>query len=356
VWHPESVDVLELARELVGIESVTHREGNVAAHVSERLEDHRWRVLQQPIPGGDGAVKAPRCNVLALDDDLTPPVVVFTTHLDTVPPFIPPTEDDTYLYGRGTCDAKGIFAAQWLAAEALRQKGYRGLGLLGVVGEETDSIGAKRASEVLPKARFIVDGEPTNLVMTSAAKGILSMKVRTRGVAGHSAYPERGRSAIHALVTGLSRLLAAELPSEPEFGATTANIGGVRGGLAPNVIAPEAEADLMIRLGAPLERVKQRVLELLGPDFDHEIPTASEPLRIHVPDGYTGTPVAFGSDVPYLGRLGTTLLVGPGSIHDAHTRGEKISKDELQRSVAFFVELGERLFAEAGVAPAGSAP
>src|SRR5262249_49489740 len=148
-----------------------------------------------------------RINLLAMTDPGRPPDVVLTTHLDTVPPLIPLSEDDAYLYGRGTCDAKGIFAAQWIAADQLREKGRRNIALLGVAGEETDSVGAKTVSAVLPKARFIIDGEPTDLELTSAAKGILALRLSANGIAGHSAYPERGKSATHAMVLSLARLL-----------------------------------------------------------------------------------------------------------------------------------------------------
>lgn len=347
--HP-ALDVVALCKELVAIESVTLREGPMVQHLVERLQDRGFKVLTQPIEGGDSSLSAPRANLLAVDDDLAPIRLVFTTHLDTVPPFIPPREEGELLYGRGTCDAKGIFAAQWIALEILRSRGHKGLALLGVVGEETDSVGAKKAHEILPHADFVVDGEPTGLVMTSAAKGILGLRLVADGVAGHSAYPDRGRSATHALIHGLHRVLSAELPWEPEFGRTTVNVGTIEGGVAPNVIAPLATADLMIRLGAPIEVVKSEIARLLGPGIAVEVPTASEPLKIFTPEGYPKAPVSFGSDVPYLSRIGTTLLVGPGSIHDAHTMAEKIGKDELYGAVDFYVALGERLLATKGPA------
>jgi acetylornithine deacetylase len=212
-----------------------------------------------------------------------------------------------------------------------------------VVGEETDSIGAKKVTEILPHADWIVDGEPTDLVMTSAAKGVLAMRLSCQGVAAHSAYPDRGRSATHPLIRGLAKVIDAQLPSEPAFGETTANVGTIHGGLAANVLAPEARAELMVRLAAPLAVVRAEIDRLLGSEVAIEIASQSEPLRIHVPEGYASAPVSFGSDVPHLSGIGTPLLVGPGSIHDAHTQGEKIRKDDLRRAVEFYVELGERL-------------
>lgn len=339
------MDVVELAKELVAIESVTLREGRVVAHVSERLAAEGWKVQLQEIEGGDSSVPGKRANVLAVDDDTQPPRLVFTTHLDTVPPFIPPTEDDHTLFGRGTCDAKGIFAAQWIAMQILRQRGHQRLALLGVVGEETDSIGAKKVGAILPRADWIVDGEPTEMKMTSAAKGILALRLLARGVACHSAYPELGKSAVHTLLRGLAKVVETDLPADPDLGITTANVGVMSGGVAPNVLAPEARAELVIRLAAPLKTVLEEVERRLGPEIEYEIPTSNEPMRIYVPEGFAAAPVSFGSDVPYLRDLGTTLLVGPGSIHDAHTKGEHIGKDELKSAVDFYVALGERLLA-----------
>jgi acetylornithine deacetylase len=336
------MDVVHLTRELIAFPSVTGDEGAIAQHIGARLEKDGWHVILQEVPP-ETASGAPRYNVLALDDPTVTPALVLTTHIDTVPPFIPPTEDDEYIYGRGACDAKGIFAAQWIAIERLRESGRRGLALLGVAGEETDSVGAKMVHQVLPRARWIVDGEPTDLEMTSAAKGILALRVRADGVAGHSAYPERGRSAAHVLVRALARLIDARLPSLEEFGETTVNVGVLHAGVAPNVLAPEGIASVMIRLGAGCDEVLREVKRVLGEEISVEVTSSSEPLRIHVPPGRTGKVVRFGSDVPYLGRVGTTLLVGPGSIFDAHTSGEKISKAELCRSVDLFFELGREL-------------
>lgn len=301
--------------------------------------------MRQPIDGGDPSMAEPRINVLATCGE-GPPDVVLTTHLDTVPPYIPLTEDDEYLYGRGTCDAKGIFAAMWVAAERLRASGHTGVALLGIVGEETDSCGAKNASAILPKARWIIDGEPTEGVMTSAAKGVLAMKVRAKGVAGHSAYPERGHSAVHDLVSHLAKLLATSLPFEDDFGPTTVNIGHLAGGVAANVIAPSAEATLMVRVGTDLATVRAAVESHLPEGVEVEVLSASDPLRIHVPQGYDSAPVSFGSDVPHLSPIGTPLLVGPGSIHDAHTKGEKIGKQALRDAVDLYEQLALRLMAQ----------
>jgi acetylornithine deacetylase len=335
-------DVVQLTRTLVRIPSLSNQETAVCDFVEHALREGGWTVRTQPVPVDEGAQPCPgRRNILATVGD-GPPQVVLTTHLDTVPPFIDLSEDETCLWGRGTCDAKGIFAAQWVAAERLRARG-RPVALLGVVGEETESRGAKVAPELLPRADWIIDGEPTELRYAAGAKGILSLELSSPGRAAHSAYPERGDSAVHRLVTSLARLLTAELPQDPFFGPTTVNVGRIEGGVAPNVLAPAARAEVLVRLGTSAEVVLERVRSLLDPAIDIVVRSRSEPHRIHtLPDGDTEV-VRFGSDVPYLSAIGTPLLVGPGSIHDAHTRHEHVRKDDLHRAVDLYTEASEAL-------------
>ncbi len=333
------MDVLELTRQLIRIPSVTNEEGEVCDFVAQRLRKQGYLVTEQEIaPEGDFKPKIPRRNILAKLSEADPKVVL-TTHLDTVPPHIDLTEDDEYFYGRGTCDAKGIFAAQWIALEQLRAAGHQDVALLGVVGEETDSLGAKQVKEILPRAGYIVDGEPTELDMASGAKGILSLALKVKGIPGHSAYPEVGHSATHVLIEALAKLIAADLPFEEKFGPTTTNVGVMSGGVAPNVIAPHAEALVLIRLGASRERVQAEVERLLGPEVQIEVRSFSEPHEIMVPEGKSCSVVRFGSDVPYLAEIGTPLLVGPGSIHDAHTRHEKVRKADLLTAVKLYQEV-----------------
>lgn len=342
------MDVVELTRELIRIPSTTNEEGEVCRFVIERLQRQGWSVSTQEIapetPPQPNAL--PRLNVLAKTDPNCDPKVVLTTHLDTVPPYIPLTEDEENLYGRGTCDAKGIFAAQWVAAHQLRAAGHE-VALLGVVGEETDSRGAKAVSTLLPRAGYIIDGEPTQLTMASGAKGILSLGLKWTGQAGHSAYPETGRSATHDMIAALARLVAAELPYEDTFGPTTVNVGQLSGGVASNVLAPYAEASVMIRLGGSREAVFSEVQRILGPDVEVEIRSSSEPHTMLVPEGMESEIVRFGSDVPYLNQIAPCLLVGPGSIHDAHTRHEYIRKQDLYTSVELYKQVAEALLNQA---------
>jgi acetylornithine deacetylase len=336
------LDVVELTRHLVEIPSITNEEGLVCAFVERALGERGWRLATQPVPPDAGVDQAPgRMNVLATATEARPRVVL-TTHLDTVPPHISFSEDDAWLYGRGTCDAKGVFAAMWVAAERLRDAGHP-VGLLGVVGEETDSLGAKMVHELLPETDWIIDGEPTDGVMASGAKGILSLRLHVEGVPAHSAYPERGDSALHRLIPALATLIDADLPSEASYGPTTVNVGRVRGGVAPNVLAPSASADVMIRLGAPADRVASIVRTMLPPEVKIEELSRSDPHPIDVVDGQPSAVVRFGSDVPYLRRIGRPLLLGPGSIHDAHTRHERIRRQDLRTAVEQYVVVAEAL-------------
>lgn len=339
------MDVLELTRELIRIPSVTNDEGRVCAFVKDRLEQAGWHVAAQEVPPEGPTPERPRLNLLATPEPDVTPKVVLTTHLDTVPPFIDLTEDEVHMYGRGTCDAKGIFAAQWVAAERLRAQGERRIALLGVVGEETDSIGAKMVERLLPRADYIVDGEPTQMTMASGAKGILSLGLTWHGVPGHSAYPEVGLSAVHTMIDGLARLVTADLPHEARFGPTTVNVGVLDGGVAPNVIAPNAKASVLIRLGADKDAVLAEVKRILGSEVSIEVRSWSQPHEILVPEGMTGEVVRFGSDVPYLAEIGTCLLVGPGSIHDAHTRQEKVRKADLHAAVDLYEQVARSLLA-----------
>lgn len=356
--------VVDLARTLVAMPSVTGDEGRLCAWVAEALDQEGWDVVTQVVPpegeeaspalvsasaspsriSGRGA-DVPRLNILARSGpgDLR---LVFTTHLDTVPPFIPPTEDDTWLYGRGTCDAKGIFAAQWVAARRLRARGVGGIGLLALVGEETTSMGAKCAHAFFAGARWIINGEPTELMLASGAKGVLALRLEARGIAAHSAYPERGCSATDALVDVLHALTHTPLPFHDAFGPTTVNVGLLEGGVAPNVVAPHARAVVMIRLGAPSFEVEAAVRAIVRDRVDIDVLSRAEPHPIHVPEGYESALVRFGSDIPHLARLGTPLLVGPGSIHDAHTAHEKVAKSDLERAADLYVELALALIGD----------
>ncbi len=270
------------------------------------------------------------------------PDVVLSTHMDTVPPFIPSSEDDSFIYGRGSCDAKGIIAAQIAAAEKLREQGIR-VGLLFVAGEERDSAGAKAANLNPRGARFLINGEPTGNRIAIASKGTLRAVISATGKMAHSAYPELGDSATHKLVEVLHRILAIPLPTLEDIGPSTLNIGLISGGHAPNVIADHAEAQVMVRLVGPSDEIRRAIENaaagLATVDFALEIPF----IRFRAIENLPTMVAAFTTDVPWLDKWGEPLLLGPGSIHVAHTPHEKLAKKELFDAIDLYVQVARRL-------------
>jgi len=278
-----------------------------------------------------------------------PARLVFCTHLDTVPPFFASSEDDEFLYGRGACDTKGIIAAQVAAAERLRAEGVRELGLLFVVDEEKGSLGA-RAANAHPAARdcrWLVVGEPTENKLAVGCKGSLRLALRAEGTGGHSAYPEWGHSAIHTLLDVLADVRTIAWPKDGYFGETTCNIGVIAGGAGANIIAPDAYAELHIRLvgdQAPLRVLLERAV---AGRARIEYLSLTPPIRLTPVPGFEQCVVGFTTDVPHLSNWGKPLLFGPGSIHDAHTARERIAKTELERGVELYVQLARRLLDQA---------
>jgi acetylornithine deacetylase len=255
--------------------------------------------------------------------------------MDTVPPFIASSEDATRVYGRGSCDAKGIIAAQVAAAERLRAEGIP-VGLLFLVGEERDSLGAKIANRQPRGSKYLINGEPTENRIALASKGALRAEVTTTGRMAHSAYPELGESAIDKLIAALTRLRAMELPSDPEVGPCTMNIGVIEGGRAPNVIPDHAKAQLLYRLIGPAQELRRsivgEVLDIAQVDFVLEIPFQ----RLRAVSGLPSMVAAFTTDIPALSAWGEPLLLGPGSIHVAHTEGEYVEKRALAEAVEIY--------------------
>jgi acetylornithine deacetylase len=292
-------------------------------------------------------VEGDRINVYATSADHPHPAMVFSTHLDTVPPFIPSSEDAGRIYGRGSCDAKGIVAAQIAAAERLRRQNIY-VGLLFVVGEERDSLGAQVANEYAangnrPRCRFLVDGEPTENHIALASKGTLRVEVTATGRMAHSAYPELGESAIDKLIPALSRLRAMTLPSDPEIGPCTLNIGLIEGGRAPNVIPDYAHADLLYRLVGPSDDLRQQIRITAGERVQVTFPLELPFLRLRTVDGLPTMIAKFTTDIPKLTNWGEPLLLGPGSIHVAHTDGEYIEKQQLADAIDVYCRIAKQL-------------
>jgi acetylornithine deacetylase len=273
------------------------------------------------------------------------PRIVFSTHLDTVPPFIASHEDAEYIYGRGSCDAKGIIAAQIFAAEQLRQGGLNTIGLLFTVDEELSSLGAQAANKhpLARECRYLINGEPTDNRLAVGTKGSLRLIITTEGRAAHSAYPEAGDSAIEKLLDVLQNIRTIDWPRDEFFGETTCNIGVLNGGTRPNVIPDHARAELQIRLVTDIERVKGVVEDAVGGRAQLEYASAHDPVRLFSVPGFDDCVVRFTTDVPYLSNWGKPLLIGPGSILDAHTEHERIAKHELERAIDLYVKLAKAL-------------
>jgi acetylornithine deacetylase len=331
--HP--IDVFSLTRQLVDIESVSGNEGQVGVFLAEHLHQLGYNVQRTLVEGE-------RANVFATSPQEPNPAIVFSTHLDTVPPFIPSSEDETRIYGRGACDAKGIIATQIAAAERLKQEGIH-VGLLFLVGEERDSLGAKTANQQPSACKFLINGEPTENRIAIASKGALRVELTATGRMAHSAYPELGESAIDKLIEALHRLRAMKLPSDPDVGACTLNIGLIEGGRAPNVIPDKAHALLLYRLIGSSEQLRQEIVTTVGDlakvDFTLEIPF----VRVRTFEGLPTMVAAFTTDIPALSNWGQPLLIGPGSIHMAHTDGEFVEKAQLKEAVELYCEIGRKL-------------
>jgi acetylornithine deacetylase len=329
------MDLCSFTRQLVDIESITGNETRVGQFLCAELQRLGYGTEKMPVEGS-------RFNVWAATPEQPPPPIVFSTHMDTVPPFIPSKEDGERIWGRGSCDAKGIIAAQIAAADRLRAQGIH-VGLLFLVGEEKDSQGAQVANQQPRGSRFLVNGEPTENRLGLASKGTLRLELTAHGRMAHSAYPELGESAIDKLLVALTRLRAMPLPSDPQFGSCTLNIGMIEGGRAPNVIPDFARAHLLYRLIAPAGDLRRQILEAVGglaeADFVLEIPF----MRLRTIDGLPTMIAAFTTDIPALTRWGEPLLVGPGSIHVAHTEREHIEKSQLAAAVELYCTIAKRL-------------
>jgi acetylornithine deacetylase len=321
-------DAVGFARALINIDSTTGREGDAGRWLSRELEQLGYTVVQQPVSEG-------RANVYA---SLDSPVVVFSTHYDCVPPFFASRLENGKLYGRGSCDAKGILAAQVAAAERLRAAGERRVGLLFVVGEERGSDGAAVANTAPAGSRFLINGEPTDNRLGTGTGGVLRLRLRASGRAAHSATPEQGESAIDKLIDALLALRSIQLPTDPDLGSTYYSIGLIEGGIAPNVISPSASAEVLFRTVGPAETILQAVQPL------ERLVTSEEILRVpivrlHTVGGFPTAAFRFTTDVPFLDRWGTPLLFGPGSILVAHTSDEHLDLAELDRAIDSYERL-----------------
>jgi acetylornithine deacetylase len=329
-----SVDPVSLARTLVDIDSTTGREGEAGTWLARFLRARGYQVTEQPVSDG-------RFNVFARLE--APPAIVFSTHFDCVPPYFPSREERGLLFGRGACDAKGILAAQVAAAESLRAAGGSRGARLWVGGGGRGCAGAPGANALAPAGvRYLVNGEPTDSRLGAATRGILRVRLHADGRAAHSSFPELGVSAIDRLLDALMVLRGVALPEDPLLGRTHYTIGLIEGGVAPNVVSPHASAELMFRTvgeGAEVRKALDVVEGLVSVEHILDIPA----VRMHTLPGFETAVFPYTTDVPLLGRWGAPLLVGPGSIHVAHTDEEHIGIDELRASVGLYTALATRL-------------
>ncbi|MFL5402852.1 MAG: M20/M25/M40 family metallo-hydrolase [Gemmatimonadales bacterium] len=333
------MDALELTRALVALETPTGAEGPATEFLDGALRRVGYRTVRQPVTAG-------RENLFAYRE---PPELVFSTHLDTVPPYIPLSEDDEVIRGRGSCDAKGLAAAMIAAAEQLAARGERRIGLLFLVGEENGSDGARVSHALGPKGRFLINGEPTENRLSIGQKGSLRVDLEATGRAAHSAYPDEGVSAIAALLDTIERIRELPLPSDPILGPSSLNLGLIAGGVAPNVIPPAASAQLLIRTVEPSEPLKARIRAVASPGV-----TVAFPVELpfykggSAPSGWDTTVVSYASDLPFLESWGERYQLGPGTIKVAHTDHEHIRKSDLLRGVELYVRLASDLLGQKG--------
>jgi acetylornithine deacetylase len=330
----------ELTRRLIDIESITPNERAVGdflgAYLSELAAKFNGEVERMVVEEG-------RDNLFLKFGE---PVVVLSTHMDTVPPFIPSREDDDRIWGRGACDTKGIIAAMIGAAEKLLQQGTRDFGLFFVVGEERNSAGALHAAQHPRGSRFLINGEPTENKLALGSKGVLRYEIVASGKMAHSAYPELGDSAIDKLLNALSRLRRIMLPSHPILGPSTLNIGVLEGGRAPNIIADHAQAEILIRVVGDVEDLRAQVEAAVIPDAEAREVLFIPAVHLTPFEGFETTVVAYTTDIPaFEGAWGRPFLIGPGSIHSAHTSEEHIPKKQLLEAIDLYKRMVETLSA-----------
>ena len=334
------MDLFALTRALIDINSVTPNELQVSAYLHDRLKPLTAKY------GGEitrTEVEPDRYNLFARWGR---PDIVFSTHMDTVPPFIPSREDDEYIWGRGACDTKGISASMITAIEGLLEEGVSNLGLLLVVGEEVDSVGARKANENAPGSKFLINGEPTENKLALASKGALRLDIEANGKMAHSAYEELGDSAINKLLDNLRALRSLKLPEDPVLGPSTCSIGKISGGRAANVIPDQAVANVMLRVVSDLEEFKKLVLGVFDDRVTVTTPVQTPCVHMKAVPGFETSIVKYTTDIPKLTNWGRPLLLGPGSILVAHTDEERVAKKDLLEAVELYKKLARQLQSE----------
>lgn len=332
------MNVFELTRALVDIESITENEERVGNYLFDHLslltQSHGGSIEKMPVTEN-------RFNIFARWGD---PVVTLSTHIDTVPPFFPSREDDEYIWGRGACDTKGIIASMITAIRELLAEGSRDFGLLFVVGEERNSVGAYTAAKTPRGSRFLINGEPTENRLALGSKGALRYEVVAKGRMAHSAYPELGESAIEKLLDALNKIRAIALPTDPVLGPSTLNIGTISGGRAPNVIPDSARAELFIRLVEDADTTRQAIADAVGSLVEAREVLCLPALRLGSLPGFETSVMSYTTDIPaFGGAWGQPYLLGPGTIHVAHTSEERIPKREIIEAIQIYKKMVRHL-------------
>jgi len=329
------MDAFALTRKLIDIESTTGMEADAGVALDAELRRLGWNVERMPVEGD-------RVNIWATHPDHPQPALALSTHMDTVPPFIPSKETDDRIYGRGSCDAKGIIVAQIAAAEKLKKEDVH-VGLLFLVGEERDSQGAATANEQPRGVKYLINGEPTENRLALASKGTLRVELVASGKMAHSAYPELGESAIEKLLDALAEIRRLKLPENPKAGPCTLNIGQIEGGRAPNVIPDHGVAQLLFRLVGPAEDLRQAITKAAGEKAEAQFKLEIPYMELGEVPGVETMIAKFTTDIPALTRWGKPLLIGPGSIHVAHTTGEYIEKKQLMDAIELYAKIARDL-------------
>ena len=332
----DPVDPVALARRLIDIDSTTGNEAQVAGVIAAYLRERGYAVLEQPLDNG-------RFNVIAAAGE---PAIAFSTHFDCVPPFFTSRLEGDVLYGRGACDAKGILVTQLAAAERLRASGESRVGLVFVAGEERGSDGAIAANTIGSRSRFLVNGEPTDNRLGAATRGVYRVRLAAAGRAAHSGYPELGDSAIEKLVDALTALRRAPWPADDVLGTTHYTVGLIKGGVAPNVVPPSAEAEVVFRSVSDHDQLRGVLREAVGQSVRVEEMLEVPPVRLHTAPGFDTAVFSYTTDIPFLGGWGTPLLLGPGSITVAHTDREHVRVSELMAGIDLYVTLARQLLAQ----------
>lgn len=329
----DSLTQIRLTREFIDIDSTTGQEGPAGTWLAATLRGLGYQVMEQPVRDG-------RFNVVA---SVGTPDVVLSTHFDCVPPFFPSREEQGRLHGRGACDAKGIAVAQIAAVERLRAEGETRVGLLFVVGEERGSDGAKLANTIAPGSAFLINGEPTDNRLGRATRGVYRVRLRAAGIAAHSSQPELGVSAIEKIVDAVLVMRKIPWPEDPDLGRTFYTVGLIKGGVAPNVIPAEADAEVMFRTVGPHDELRRLLEQHLGDLVSLEDVLVVPPVKLTTRTGFDAAVFSFTTDIPFLDRWGAPLLIGPGSITLAHTADEYVEIAELDRAVDIYARLAASL-------------